>query len=559
MGIRQRILFFRLSVRSLAFWAVTIVLLPLCSQRVINNSLMLSFLNYALDRSDNLCTARFTKGMSSWSILGEFMLDERKATTLWITGRIALACDNSILAYQSLYPLIERVKNNPLLYQDVVIALAAQGDFQTLESIYQRFPPTTQAISETLALVYTDYTENYETALRFHPGDLYATYHLWRQGMMTADFAQLESYSDTLTHFSFSAISPRNPHLFGYVTRVIPQFFEEGIWSHNKLKSVIEFLIWQSEYPASVADILMQLTSQYPYEPDWSFLLAELYHRQGDLNLAQRYYSRTLFLDDAYAPAYLRLGMVYEALAEFDDLFRDSYQQLARSYYENYYNFAPNDLLGLEKLATLCADSNSLQLLSCNPMLHLDPRQVASELLNVPTEQIALSSNMLPNDGQGLLSKHWHISNMSNYAPFSRALYVVNEDEWLAWKGITPGRVMGLWSAWERGYSQPRAGFWAWNEVLNVPLTIPAVQGERYLILVNYSSTDAKASIWLSENIFDPVKGDIFLPATNGEIRQFAKILSVQTDGEFNCLVRYWGEQSALFYQVGIYKLQSLP
>ena len=62
--------------------------------------------------------------------------------------------------------------------------------------------------------------------------------------------------------------------------------------------------------------LLEQTIERYPAEPDWSFYLAELYHRRGELDQAEAIYRQVLALDPNYAQAYLRIGMLYEARAE---------------------------------------------------------------------------------------------------------------------------------------------------------------------------------------------------------------------------------------------------
>lgn len=529
-----------------------ICLLSLFVQRVGDNRRMLSLLNYIMGKNTDLCASEFLEKISPRTFTAH------DVTTAWIVGRVALACDNATAAYEFLSPLTEMVENNPLLYQDVVVALSTRGDFRTLEAVYQRYPPSTGTLTDTLTLAYIEHTEDYTTILRFDPGNLYATYQLWQQAVEAGDFAQIEVYSDTLNHFPLSVIAPKSPCLFEHISRIVPQLFEKNIWSYDKLKNVVTFWVWQRTHPPLLIELLLQLMSKYPDEPDWSFLLAELYHRQGDLDLAKKYYNYTLSLNVAYKQAYLRLGMVYEELIESSDLLRKSYFQAAQCYYYEYYHkLAPMDMFGSEKLADICVELNVLQSNNLyNFTIYTDPQQIASEILDIPIDRVSLSPNLLPNNWLAA-TENWRMSNMSNYEPFSRALYVIGTDTLEVWNEVTPGRVVGLWLDWESGYSQSRAGFWSWYA--NGPLKFPIQEGEQYLIVVNYSAVDEKTSIWLSNDAFVSVQGDLFLPMTDGEIRWFAKILDVRAAGEANCLIRYWGEKSALFYNVSIYKVQQLP
>ena len=447
MGIRQRILSFSRFLKIFAFWAMMIALLLLCSQKVTNNSLMLSLLNYTLGKSNNLCASEFAKGISAWPILGEFM-SEQDVATLWVTGRIALACDNSPAAYEALYPLTGIVENNPLLYQDVVIALSAGNDFKTLEDTYQRFPPPVQAVSDTLALAYINYTKDYETALRFRPDDLFVAYHLWLEAKDRSDFVQTGVYSDALNHFTSSAISPDNSYLFEHTIDVAPSLFQEGIWSQDKLKNVVGFWVWQYSNIDSVAKLLEDMVLLYPGDPTWNFYMAELYHRRGELVSAIEFYSNTLTLAPNYYYIHFRLGMVYEEMSLKHIENSEALLLSAIDQYKLYHEWAPRDLVVLEKLVEL---QEKIGYPKVDFQVELDSlvnlQAAVAEQLNVSEQQILIGPELLSSGSflqtGGIIN--WRVSNMFNSHPFGEALYIVGVDTLDVSGKNYPGRIIGLW------------------------------------------------------------------------------------------------------------------
>ena len=198
-------------------------------------------------------------------------------------------------------------------------------------ALYEAAPPPqhAQAISDVVALAYLDVATGrqgeretrgqgdeirglLERVVDLRPGDLYATYNLYRLAETAGDADAATTYSETLVYFPLEAVHPTDERLLGYVAEAIPALLEDGLWDRDKTLNVVSFLVWQHNGAAGVERLLEQLSERHPAEPDWSFYLAELYHRRGDLDRAEAAYQQVLAVDPEYAQAYLRLGMVAE-------------------------------------------------------------------------------------------------------------------------------------------------------------------------------------------------------------------------------------------------------
>jgi tetratricopeptide (TPR) repeat protein len=254
----------------------------------------------------------------------------------WGLGRAALAAGDAETAADALGPLAGSAGHNPLLYDDVLTALSYGGRPGEVVALHESTPrpQSTQAISDVVALAYLDLVAGgqgdkdtgrqeevrhwLEWASVLRPGDLYATYHLWRQALQSGDLAGATVYSETLAYFPLEAVHPADERLLGYTADVIPALLEEGLWDREKTLNVVSFLVWQHNGATGTERLLEQLSERYPAAPDWPFYLAELYHRREDLDQAEAAYRQVLEIDPDYAQAYLRLGMIYEERAGWE-------------------------------------------------------------------------------------------------------------------------------------------------------------------------------------------------------------------------------------------------
>ena len=263
-------------------------------------------------------------------------LDRADPAARWAMGRAALAAGDAETAADALGPLAGRAERNPLLYDDMLMALSYGGRPEEVIALYESAPPPrrTRAISDVVALAYLDLATGgsgdegtgghgevgqwLERSNALRPGDLYASYHLWRQARERGDLEAATVYSETLAYFPLEAVHPADERLLGYAADVIPALVEEGLWDREKTLNVVSFLVWQHNRATGMKRLLEQLIERYPAEPDWPFYLAELYHRRGDLDWAEAAYRQVLEVDPTYAQAYLRLGMICEERAGWE-------------------------------------------------------------------------------------------------------------------------------------------------------------------------------------------------------------------------------------------------
>ena len=335
--------------------------------------------------------------------------------------------------------------------------------------------------------------------LDLRPGDLYATYNLYRLAKTAGDADAATTYSETLVYFPLEAVHPTDERLLGYVAEAIPALLEDGLWDRDKTLNVVSFLVWQHNGAAGVERLLEQLSERYPAEPDWSFYLAELYHRRGNLDQAAAAYRRVLAMAPDYAQAYLRLGMAAEERG------RERLEEAAR-WYEQYHALAPDDLLGLKRLAEVCAalEQAGVEDESCGEAAALreeleartGDRRIVAELLGVPVEEVELGPNLVENGGfeewvEGK-PKGWYWSNMATGNPWNLAVFQGGEDRGSYYEKEDGMRVEGLWLQADPDLQLARAGFWHRKDIVVPPATL-------YLLSFHYRTDElgkAAATIW---------------------------------------------------------------
>jgi tetratricopeptide (TPR) repeat protein len=389
----------------------------------------------------------------------------------WGLGRAALAAGDAETAADALEPLAGSAERNPLLYDDVLMALSYSGRPEEVIALYESAPPLqrTGAISDVVALAYLDLVTGglgdertggqgevgqwLERSNALRPGDLYASYHLWRQARERGDMEAATVYSETLAYFPLEAVHLTDERLLGYAADVIPVLVEEGLWDREKTLNVVSFLVWQHNEAAGTEWLLEQLIERYPTDPDWPFYLAELYHRRGDLDQAEAVYRQTLMVDPEYVQAYLRLGMVTEAQSQNPSPRSQEWLAAAEEWYAQYHAVARDDLLGLKRLAEVCTalqdarvESESCQEAALQEALEAraDDRRIVAEWLGVPVEGVALGPNLVENgrfeEGQEGQLERWYFQTY--LGPGKEGLYFAGPDA-LAGEG-NAARIIGL-------------------------------------------------------------------------------------------------------------------
>jgi tetratricopeptide (TPR) repeat protein len=460
--------------------------------------------------------AVWLKQIYNWAL----SLNPDNTAARWWSARVALASGEYRIAAETLQALAVGEIRNPLMYLDMLDALSYSGESEHVISFYETSPPPqyVRAISDTVVLAHLD-CEDFQDALVLHPGDLYASYHLWREARDVDDIHAMHTYNQAMIYFPLAAIDIDDERLLRYNVGLIPRLLEEGVWSFDKTLDVVSYLVWQRHQSPEVARLLEAMCERYPSDPDWLFYLGELYHRQGALGRAKTTYRQVLAADPGYKQVYLRLGMVAEATSQ--ELLGE-----AARWYEQYYEIAPDDLLGLRKLVEAYEVLGRPEVVALREELQAktDDQRIVAEMLGVSVEDVELGPNLVKNgEFESWVRgspEWWGWSDMFNREPFNAAAFVGEADELLSFEGQQAARVDGLWIQQREEKSPARAGFWQYDEVAlaaNAP----------YLLSFYYRTSripDDMATTWVSGNPNVFWAHDYGLPATQGMWYHFVAV-----------------------------------
>jgi tetratricopeptide (TPR) repeat protein len=586
------------------------LLLLLMSQRIISTALtnlgMLGLENVILSRevsisenTDRLGVISASQARDSMSVLEQASEVFRDGTLpRRAIGRAALISGQWHLAAEILTPLAESAKQDPLLFQDAILALSRSGNYSRLIDLYQNSKyKKTIVDDDTMALAYIHQavekgvqTEDglafLKAALTFRPDDLFSLYHLYNFALSIGEEDNADSYKTKLVYFPVEAIKPANDQLLEYTGEIIPDLVEEKIWSVSEAKNVINFLIREYKDSTYLVRLLNQLTINNPGDLDWLFLLAELYHRSDLLKEAETTYQRVLEINPEYAQAYLRLGFIAETRFETQGGQLDSLSEAAKMY-SQYYQMAPDDLMGLRRLAAACSaleqktgieeescykaaqqtlmtgdwwktsDQNSRSDFSAAAILQqelkfrTENQYVVSELLEVPLDSVKTGPNLLKNGGfeqwSGDKPEEWSWSPMFNREPFAGAAFTGGPNSLFVFGGQKMAGVTGFWFHPDPELEKPRAGFWA------DPLELKG--NTLYLISFYYRTNyleDGNVGIWISNDPDAPVDHEQMFSNTHGQWREVVAIglTGLKLSPLVKPLIRLWGAGGMEFDQV---------
>jgi len=425
-------------------------------------------------------------------------------------------------------------------------------------------------------------------ALALDPGNLYALYQLARIHRDLGDVERAAGYEERLRYFELESIAvPLDFRLAEYQGRAMVGLVEEGIWRRETLLSVISYQVWQFAEDVNglmTEHVLEVLLGQWPEDPDILFYLAELHQRRGDLEQARDGYLRVLEVDPEYGRAYLRLGMVAEAECES----RTTGCEEAAEWYARYYEVAPDDLLGLKRLAEICtaleeagieeegcrkaaeriSSSNLPSGITPAAILRealearTDDRRIVAELLGVPVEDVELGPNLVKNGGfeewVGGRPEQWGISNMATGDPWNRGAFRGGQDGLIVCEGESSVRINGLWL--ERRYDREpgRYGF-----ALETPVVL--FPGHWYVLSLDYKTEglpDNGATVWTTDKVpWSIFPHEIGLPSTGGEWNHFVLLRYMEVEGISEIpvwlIVRIWQPGWAWFDNISLMKVQS--
>ncbi|MBI5034842.1 MAG: tetratricopeptide repeat protein [Chloroflexi bacterium] len=446
-------------------------------------------------------------------------VDSNNGTVRWSLVRADLAMNDLRAAADAVAKIKDQVSRNPFLYLDALGTFDRSNDSQNVIALYESVPPPkrTQTISDTIAIAYLRVTPKaLEKALVLRPDDLFINYQLERQARQSGDTGHGEFFRRALTHFALNAIFPADTRLQAYVAQTIPDLLAEQIWNRGMTLNVVAYLVWQHPDAPMVSQVLKNLIARYPTDPDWMFLLAELDHRRGDIDLATQEYQRVLQIKPDYAEAYLRLGLVIEAQCPITRADCSWILPQAAQWYENYHKLVPEDLSGLEKLiqvnrvlgkpvADLQADLDNIA----------DDRRFVAQKLGVPVESIALGQNLVENSNfaqwSGEAPENWRFLDYLGHG-VKDGLYEGGKDRLVPG---APARLVALW-----GGSLPD-GSTTYAEYFGKSFVVTENQ---YLVTVTYRTwnvMDGKGAVFVGD--YTRLGGNVLaafpLPPSNGVLR----------------------------------------
>ncbi|HET6446638.1 MAG TPA: hypothetical protein VFI27_18885 [candidate division Zixibacteria bacterium] len=473
------------------------------------------------------------------SELFELALDIDRGNELihWSYARVALSTGNASTAVENLNPILHRIREDPFVYMDALLAFSKAGMSEQVIEIYEasESPIATELISDTVALAYMD-GQSWAAAKWLRPYDLYANYQLFESAQRSGEVSQALRLHEELTHFPFETLVPSNESLLTYVAEAIPALLKDGIWDRDLAIGAISFLVLRYHHLDDVEQLLERLSSTYPSDPAWMLYLGELNLRQGELSNAKRFYQEAAALDPADRNVHLRLGMVNEMLWQKTGARSAGLEAL--SSYQNHYMVAPDDLMGLVKIAEICSlmDDDSLARSHCqtaaefiDPNYHAtgsltrspaailqdqwntyaDSSELVIGLLGLSHSDFELGPNLVLNSGfeewldiqseRTRRPKWWLWSDMFSRKPFNEALFIGGEDDFSAPEGQMAARIDGLWVAQQEGKELARAGFWNFDESLRGLRQIPLEADSAYLLTFLYRTervSDNAATFW---------------------------------------------------------------
>jgi tetratricopeptide (TPR) repeat protein len=479
-----------------------------------------------------------------------FHRDPSNVEALRLLARAYLSQGNPEAALEALQQALAVRPENPLLYLELGDVYDALGEMEAAIEAYETGRVGSRGVP--LAANYLKLADVemqagggdvaiglWRKTLAMDPGNLYALYRLAEIHRAMGDERQAAAYEEQLRYFELPSVAvPRDFRLAEYQAQAMAALVEDGTWERDTLLNVVSYQVWQfaEGVPGLMAErVLQRLLEQRPEDADLLFYLAELYQRRGELDRAEVAYKQVLAVDPDYAQAYLRLGMVSESANQRVSESRDSQRLVeAADWYGQYYEMAPDDLLGLKRLTEVYEALGRPEAATLREELEAktDDRRIVAEMLGVPVEDVELGPNLVENGGfekwMTERPKSWIWSVMFGAGPFSEAAFAGGSDGQLPFEGQWAARVDGFWVQAADGKYPARAGFWQWDEARRYMRSITLTVSIPYLLGFQYRTErvpDGEATVWVSGNADVFLSGgDYGLPATDGEWRYFVAV-----------------------------------
>lgn len=180
--------------------------------------------------------------------------------------------------------------------------------------------------------------------------DLYVK---WRLHQYYAhDVEKADFYRNEANHFpEESFLLSADPRSANYQIEAIAGVIRDNLWTEATKLNVLAYYVWYDD-PRSTETLLQRLTESVPEDADLWYYLGEYHRRQGQPHQAERAYKQAIRIAPDYSLAYLRLGMLNEA--KFKRGEGRQWLRQAQTWYQQYHQLAPENPLGLKKLADWC-------------------------------------------------------------------------------------------------------------------------------------------------------------------------------------------------------------
>lgn len=523
-------------IKKTVFWLVLLMLLLTLGTSRARDLLARIYLN----KGAIVCIQGATPGPRSQSAIlnavqsfqTALRIDSRSVEARWRLGHAFVRLGDYSAAVQVLDPLVVEGQSHPLIYADLLNAFSLAGLHGDVIELYEGLRPpgieNSKALNDKVALAYLErarralFRSNQQEAIgcirkasALRPNDLFANYHLWRESHRLNRPKEEAQTKDELMHFSLDSIDPNEGRLLPYVTQVIPELLQQGVWERDQAVRSVAFLVWRCYSSPEVLKLMETLHDSYPSEADWLFYLGELYHRRQSFERAWMSYRETISVDRDYAAAYLRLGMVTRELSVSTSNAR--VPATVSKWYEEYQRLMPDDVLALRSLAQSCQPFHEWDEYVLGKLTN--ERTVIASLLDMPEERIRLGSNLIDNGGfEDWITDapdHW----MPYHQPESHSSWTLSASgpECLgALHGDRSARILGLWMKNSEQAPIVRTGYWyrRVNTGDDQPVILKA--GRTYVLAFLYRASRG-VQVWLTPASGVMFGGDYSLPATNGE------------------------------------------
>ncbi len=394
--------------------------------------------------------------------------DPANKTLIWTLGRVLLASQKAYDAGEILTPLANQNAANPLVYHELIYALSLSGQHSQVVSLFNQNPelPETDYTNDMVAYALLEQAggQSLDAVVELRPLDIYANYILWKESEQKDT-----AYRDNLTRFDYTAVSPIDDRLLLPLFNVIPALLEVGVWDFELTTRVVSFLVWKYPQMPGVQDLLDELVKLYPQQSTFRYLLGELSHRQGNLDIARENYEFSFTLDRNQTDAAYQLWLIAENLGD---------QQTA-SYWHNQLEEVVGD-------AVFLANESVWEAL-------------VAQTYNLPADNLQLGFNMLPEgdfekqEGERLQSWHEVDSRKRNS---NEALFLSGLDSLLTSGGKYAARIDGLW---REDPSPHYYGFSSVPDQVQGAYWLPVEPHKIYLVSGNFklSDSDMRASVYL--------------------------------------------------------------